>query len=169
VSYTIPHVTTDPREIARLRREETAGAAPLYAARPVVMLGPDHAAHLAPVAFVNTRRRPDVGDLWRLLRQEPDRSGDAITAWRVMTQRGSSQAVLNIHWTAPVDLHLRLVFSVKAHHAFLALAAASNLVALSCTPPAAHTSYLETISVCPEGDVLRAALPYVAQLERTRR
>lgn len=160
---------TDPRVIADLRRRETAGAAPLYAAIPTVLTDLELRNHHVPLAFVDVRKRPDVADLWRVLRQEPDWSGDAVTAWRVLTQRGNSQAVLNIHWTAPVALHLRLVFSFQAHRPFLRLAAQTDMVLLTCRPPSASMVMPETITVQPEGRVVLDALMAVALMEARRR
>ena len=82
---------------------------------------------------------------------------------------GNSQAVLNIRWTAPVELKLRLVFSFKAHRPFLQLAARTNVVMLACKPPAASTHLPETITVQPESAVLVAALAAVDMMEVQRR
>src|SRR6266498_4072570 len=91
--FTDVGLATTPAEIARRRRDQTAGALPILG----WAIGP------APIIRLDCNERPDVADLPRVFELEPG-AGAVRTSWKFMLDARGADSLFSAHvvFEAPV-------------------------------------------------------------------
>jgi hypothetical protein len=146
---------------------ETASGLPIRDAQICDMLAPDFRTHRVAIVFVDATKRPDVRDLFRVHRL--DGSGDTRSAWQFAMVPQNPLAILNTHFENPARCHVRLVFPIRKHRAFLDFVAQVELLHLGLgTAPHIPQRNIETLGLEAECDSLRAALVLLDQADGVR-
>ena len=85
-----------------------------------------------PVVVLNVAGRPDVADLFRVHRLEPE-PGYAMAAWTFRIERGSLWCFLNVRMERPARCAFRLGLHPDEHAALLAAIAGTGHLAVACS------------------------------------
>lgn len=147
--------------------QETAGGLPIRDAQICNMLAPDYRVHQIAAVFVDAAKRPDMRDLLRVHRLEG--GGQTRSAWRFAMVPKNPLAILNTDFVEPVRCHVRLVFSIRKHRAFLNFVAVVEQLHMGIGgAPYTPQLNVETLGLDLECDALRAALAMLDMLDGAR-